>query len=96
MLMRVFDVFVALPAIIILLVVVTAFGSAPWVLILAIGLLFAPGIARVVRAEVLVEMGKDYVTSARLQGERGGRIIAAELLPNVWPLRQRGKAFGNI
>jgi peptide/nickel transport system permease protein len=82
---RVFDAFVAIPAVIFLLVIVGAFGSAPGVLILAIGVLFTPGIARVVRAEVLVEMGKDYVTGARTQGESRVRILGAEILPNLWP-----------
>lgn len=84
-LMRVFDVFFALPAIVLLLVVVAGFGAQPWVLMLSIGVLFTPGIARVVRAEVVVEMGKAYVTSARVQGERGVGVLTHELLPNVWP-----------
>ncbi|MGN6219080.1 MAG: ABC transporter permease [Microbacterium sp.] len=83
--MRTFDVFLALPTLIFLLVIVGAFGSSPLVLAAAIGVLFAPGIARIIRAEVLVEMGKDYVTSAQLQGERAGWILSRELLPNVWP-----------
>ncbi|MFD4960160.1 ABC transporter permease [Microbacterium sp. NPDC058389] len=83
--MRTFDVFLALPTLIFLLVIVGAFGSSPLVLAGAIGVLFAPGIARIIRAEVLVEMGKDYVTSAQVQGERTGLILARELLPNVWP-----------
>jgi len=83
--MRTFDVFLALPTLIFLLVIVGAFGSSPLVLAAAIGVLFAPGIARIIRAEVLVEMGKDYVTSARVQGERARWILARELLPNVWP-----------
>lgn len=83
--MRTFDVFLALPTLIFLLVIVGAFGSSPLVLAAAIGVLFAPGIARIIRAEVLVEMGKDYVTSAQVQGERTGRILTRELLPNVWP-----------
>lgn len=83
--MRTFDVFLALPTLIFLLVIVGAFGSTPVVLATAIGVLFAPGIARIIRAEVLVEMGKDYVTSAQLQGEHVGRILRRELLPNIWP-----------
>ncbi|WP_235566658.1 ABC transporter permease [Microbacterium sp. Root61] len=85
LLMRVFDVFVALPAVLFLLIIVGAFGSSPAVLAFAIGVLFAPGIARVVRAAVLVDMGKDYVPAARSQGEGSGRILLTELLPNVWP-----------
>jgi peptide/nickel transport system permease protein len=85
LLSRVFDILLIVPAIILLLVVVTAFGDGPLVLSVAIGVLFAPSIARVVRAQVLVELGKDYVTNARLQGESAGRILFRELLPNVWP-----------
>lgn len=84
--MRVFDVFLALPTLIFLLVVIGAFGSTVPVLTLAVGLLFAPGIARIIRAAVLVEMGKQYVTSARMQRESSSRIVFRELLPNVLPV----------
>lgn len=85
MLMRVFDVALTLPTLIFLLVIVGAFGASPPTLILVVGLVFAPGIARIVRAAVLVEMGKDYVPSARLQRERTARIVFVEILPNIWP-----------
>ena len=83
--MRGFDVFLTLPTLIFLLVIVGAFGGSPLTIIVAVGILFAPGIARIVRAAVLVEMGKQYVTSAKIQGEGAGRIVFRELLPNVWP-----------
>ncbi|MFB6610302.1 ABC transporter permease [Agromyces sp. NPDC056379] len=86
LLMRVFDVFLALPALIFLLVIVGAFGSSPAVLAFAVGLLFAPGIARIVRAGTLAEMGRPYVASARLQRESHVRIILTELVPNLLPL----------
>jgi peptide/nickel transport system permease protein len=82
---RVFDVMVVLPPIILLIVLVTAFGSGTVSLILCIGVVFAPGIARLIRAAVLAEMGKGYVTSAQLQGESRLRIMGLELVPNVWP-----------
>jgi peptide/nickel transport system permease protein len=85
MLMRAFDVFLALPTLIFLLVIVGGFGASPPVLILTVGLLFTPGIARIIRATVLVEMGKQYVTAAQLQGESDGRAIVQELVPNVLP-----------
>lgn len=83
--MRIFDVFMALPTLIFLLVIVGAFGSTTPVLILTVGLVFAPSIARIVRAAVLVEMGKQYVASAQTQRESSLRILARELLPNVFP-----------
>jgi peptide/nickel transport system permease protein len=85
-LMRVFDVLVVLPPLIFLIVLVSAFGASPAALILIIGVVFAPGIARIVRAAILAEMGKSYVTTARTQGESSVRIMARELVPNVTPV----------
>ncbi|MCI0159403.1 ABC transporter permease [Leifsonia shinshuensis] len=84
-LMRVFDVFLALPTLIFILVIVGAFGASVPTLILTVGLVFAPGIARIIRAAVLTEMGKQYVTSAKLQRESTVRILFRELLPNIFP-----------
>ncbi len=83
--MRLFDVLVVLPPLIFLIVVVGAFGASAPALIVIIGVVFAPGIARIIRAAVLAEMGKKYVTTARLQGESALRIMATELVPNVLP-----------
>ncbi|MCU1528154.1 MAG: peptide transporter permease [Frondihabitans sp.] len=84
-LMRIFDILVVLPPLIFLIVVVGAFGVSTPALIVIIGVVFAPGIARIIRAAVLAEMGKSYVSSAQLQGESAGRIIFGELVPNVLP-----------
>ena len=82
--MRVFDVLVVLPPLIFLIVLVGAFGARHPALIVIIGVVFAPGIARIIRAAVLAEMGKKYVTTARLQGESAapdhGRRAGAERL----------------
>lgn len=85
LLMRVFDVFLALPTLIFLLIIVGAFGTSTLVLAVAVGLLFAPGIARIIRSATLVEMGKQYVASARMQGESRLRIIVLEIVPNILP-----------
>jgi peptide/nickel transport system permease protein len=84
-LMRLFDVLVVLPPLIFLIVIVAAFGASVPALIIIIGVVFAPGIARIIRAAVLAEMGKKYVTRARLQGESDLRIMSAELVPNILP-----------
>jgi peptide/nickel transport system permease protein len=84
-LMRVFDVLVVLPPLIFLIVLVGAFGASVPALIVIIGAVFAPGIARIVRSAMLAEMGKKYVTTARLQGESALRIMVTELVPNVAP-----------
>lgn len=83
--MRLFDVLVVLPPLIFLIVVVGAFGASTPALIVIIGVVFAPGIARIIRAATLTEMGKKYVTTAKVQGESAIRIMARELVPNVLP-----------
>lgn len=84
-LVRLFDVLVVLPPLIFLIVLAGAFGVTPAALIVIIGVVFAPGIARIVRAATLAEMGKSYVESAQLQHESAWRIVLRELAPNVFP-----------
>lgn len=81
--MRVVDAVLALPAILVALVVGVIIGNGPWPLIFALGLVFAPGFARVMRAPVIALRERDFVLAARLSGVRGGRVIAEHLLPNV-------------
>jgi peptide/nickel transport system permease protein len=52
-------------------------------LILVIGIVFTPLIARTVRAAVLQERELDYVAAARLRGERAPYLMFVEILPNV-------------
>ena len=48
-----------------------------------IALLFVPPVARTVRAATLAEAQLDYVTSAKMRGERSLFIIAREIFPNI-------------
>lgn len=80
---RFIDAFLALPVVIVALLVLTALGPSNWALILTIGILFAPIIARTVRAAVLSERELDYVSAARLRNERTPYVLFAEILPNV-------------
>lgn len=81
--MRVVDAILALPAILVALVVGVVIGNGPWPLILALGLVFAPGFARVMRAPVIALRERDFVLAARISGVRPHRVIAEHLLPNV-------------
>jgi peptide/nickel transport system permease protein len=65
------------------LIVITALGPSSVTLIVVIGVLFAPIIARTVRAAVLQERSLDYVAAARLRDERAPYIMFVEILPNV-------------
>jgi len=68
-----------------LLLALTAIGTSTWTVIVVIGAIFAPLIARTVRAAVLSERNLDYVAAARLRNEPSLYILFAEILPNVVP-----------
>ena len=73
----------ALPLIVIAVVALTALGSSNVTLIVVIGLIFTPPVARTVRATVLGERQLDYVQAAQLRGERAPYIMFSEILPNI-------------
>jgi peptide/nickel transport system permease protein len=82
-LMRIVDAFLALPVVVIGLLALTALGPSRTTVVLVIGFIFAPIIARTVRAAVLSERELDYVAAAQLRNERAPYIMFAEILPNV-------------
>ena len=82
---RLVEAFLALPFVIIALLFVVAIGQSVVGITIIIGLVFTPLIARTVRAAVLVERHMDYVPAARLFGEKPGRVMFGEILPNVMP-----------
>jgi peptide/nickel transport system permease protein len=81
--MRVVDAILAIPVIITALLAVVALGPSRKTLIVVIGFLFAPIIAKTVRAAVLGEAQLEYVQAARLRNERSPYVMFAEILPNV-------------
>jgi peptide/nickel transport system permease protein len=83
-LMRLVDAFLALPVVIIGLLALVALGPSRVTVIVVIGIVFAPIIARTVRAAVLSERELEYVAAARLRNERAPYIMFAEILPNVF------------
>ena len=83
---RVVEAVLALPVVIVAFLFIVAVGPSPVTLIVVIGFIFTPLIARTVRTAVLVESQQDYLSSARLLGERPGYIMIAEILPNVLPV----------
>jgi peptide/nickel transport system permease protein len=82
---RVIDALLALPLVIIALLALTALGASTATVIIVIGIIFAPLVARTVRAAVLSERDLDYVAAARLRNEHTLYILFAEILPNVMP-----------
>lgn len=83
MLGRIIEVLVSLPLIVVALLVLVALGPSSTGVIIVIGLIFGPLIARTVRAAVLSERALDYVAAAELRGEGTLTIMFAEIMPNV-------------
>jgi peptide/nickel transport system permease protein len=82
---RLVEAVLALPLVIVSLLALVALGASNVTVVIVIGLVFAPIIARTVRSAVLLERELDYVAAARLRGENAVYIMFAEILPNVIP-----------
>ncbi|MFJ6080085.1 ABC transporter permease [Streptomyces sp. NPDC092369] len=80
---RILDAVLSIPSILALLVVVTALGTGPAVIVLAIAVSYVPQVARVVRGAALAVVPMDYVTAARARGESTWSILRREVLPNI-------------
>jgi peptide/nickel transport system permease protein/dipeptide transport system permease protein len=80
--MRIMDIILAFPYILLAIVVVAYLGPSLRNAMIAIGITYVPRFARIVRGSVLEECGKDYVTAARAVGARDWRIIFVAILPN--------------
>ena len=80
---RVMDIFFAFPAILLALGIVAALGPDPNNVIIAIGVVYTPILARVVRGPVLALKARDFVEAARAIGARPARIILRHIVPNL-------------
>jgi peptide/nickel transport system permease protein len=82
---RIIEAVLAFPLVVIAFLFVVALGPSPQVIIAVVGFVFTPIIARTVRSAVLVESQLDYLSSARLLGEKPAYIMLTEITPNVLP-----------
>jgi len=83
LIMRVGDVLLAFPKIILYLIIIARFGPSAANIIAVITFTQAPIIARIVRAVTLDVKNRDYVAAARMRGESTLSILLREILPNV-------------
>jgi peptide/nickel transport system permease protein len=83
---RVIEALQALPLVIVALMALAAVGTSNGTVVLVIGFVFTPLIARTIRSAVLVESDMDYVAAARLRGDGPLAIMFIEILPNVLPI----------
>ena len=83
---RLIEAVLALPLVIVAFLFLVALGTSTLTMIIVVGMVFTPLIARTVRSAVLVERQQDYLDSARLLGENRSYIMFVEVLPNVLPV----------
>ncbi|MEW6047755.1 MAG: ABC transporter permease, partial [Bacillota bacterium] len=93
-LMRLTDVVLSFPSLMLILVLVAILGPGLNNVILVLGLLGWPQIARLVRAEVLRLKGQEFVAAAQAIGVPDGRILFRHLLPNAFPPVLVAATFG--
>ncbi len=81
--MQFLDALIAFPVIVLYLVVIAALGRGDLVIILAITITGAPGVARLVRSLALDIKTRDYIRAAETRGEHPFYIMFVEILPNA-------------
>jgi peptide/nickel transport system permease protein len=81
--MRTVDAVMSIPSLLFALLIVNLLGKSSLNAVLAVGIAFAPGMARVTRSVALAVRKQDYVNAAVARGESVGFIILREMLPNV-------------
>ncbi len=85
LLMRIMDIMLSFPSILLAILIVTTLGTGPGNLVIAIGVAQVPVFARLARAIVLLLMSREYVDAALALGARDRGIILRHILPNMLP-----------
>jgi peptide/nickel transport system permease protein len=83
-LMRVLDIFLAFPPLLLALVILATIGPSLISLILVVAILYVPVLARVTRSMVLDLKTKEFVEAAVTRGESRWYILVQEILPNAY------------
>lgn len=84
-LMRAMDVLMSFPPIMLGLLVLAVTRPSLWKTIIAVGIVYVPGMVRLARSVTLNLVHEDFIQAAHARGERMGYILLSELLPNAWP-----------
>lgn len=92
--MRVCDAITAFPSILLAMVVIAVIGTGTYNVVAALGILFIPSFARLVRGEFIKYRDRDFVRAAKLMGVSDLRIMFVHILPNTWPVLLSGLTIG--
>jgi dipeptide transport system permease protein len=82
LIMRVMDIILAFPSLLLALVLVAILGPGLFNAMLAIALVLQPHFARLTRGAVMAEQNREYVTSAKVAGAGHLRLMLVTILPN--------------
>jgi peptide/nickel transport system permease protein len=82
-LMRGVDIMFAFPGLVLAIVIAGLLGASRTNAMIAIGLVYAPAFARVIRGSVLSVMSEPYVEAGRVVGSTNGRLVRQYVLPNI-------------
>lgn len=83
---RLVDIWMAFPAIVLLVSLLSVLGPGLWNVVITLGVLLAAGASRVVRGAALSVRNNLYIEAARCIGCTDGRILLFYVLPNVFPV----------
>ena len=83
LIMRVMDVLLAFPAILLAIAIMAAFGSSLTNVMIAIGIVYTPIFARIARAAALTVMRQAYVEAGQALGTSWPRLLFHHVLPNA-------------
>ena len=92
--MRLCDAVTAFPSILLAMVVIALIGPGTYNVSAALGILFVPSFARLVRGEFIKYRDRDFVRAAKLAGVSDFRIIFIHILPNTWSVLLSGLTIG--
>ena len=81
--MRIMDMLMCIPSILLALVIVAALGTSIPNLLLAITIGNAPSFARMIRASIITVANQEYIDAARICGTKNRRIILRHIIPNT-------------
>lgn len=93
-LMRINDGLASFPSILLALVFVSIIGPGTYNIILALGVLFIPSYARIIRSEFITLKEKDFVKNAKLIGANDFRVMFVHILPNTKPILMSSISIG--
>lgn len=86
-LMRLADMIMVMPSLLILLLLAALFGQLNiWLIVLLIALLRWPGVSRIIRSQTLTLKQRPFIEAAKVAGASHLRIIFRHIMPNVLPL----------